>query len=173
MKNTKLTKIITLVLSCLLLIGAVIGISVSAADEPAVSIKAKNIAYEGAIKVLYAVDADNVPEGAEVKMYFYTDAEGDVAYEKAAHAEDTVIGEETYKTFFSEGIAPKSMRTPIYAKAVIVDAEGNVLAESALEEYSIYTYAINRFLKNPTPDQFALYAATLNYGASVQKIFTP
>ena len=170
MKNTKLTKIITLVLSCLLLIGAAIGISVSAADEPAVSIKAKNIAYEGAIKVLYAVDADNVPEGAEVKMYFYTDAEGDVAYEKAAHAEDTVIGEETYKTFFSEGIAPKSMRTPIYAKAVIVDAEGNVLAESALEEYSIYTYAINRFLKNPTPDQFALYAATLNYGASVQKM---
>ena len=170
MKNNKIVKIVTLVLSCLLLIGAAIGISVSATDEPTVEIKAKNISYEGAIKILYAVDANNVPEGAEVKMYFYTDAEGDVAYEKAAHSEDITIGTETYKVFFSEGIAPKNMRTPLYAKAVIVDAEGSVLAESALEEYSIYTYAINRYLKAPTIDQFLLYSATLDYGASVQKM---
>lgn len=170
MKNTKLIKIVTLVLSCLLLVGAVIGISVSAANDPEVTIKAKNISYEGAIKVLYAVDAQNVPEGAEVKMYFYTAKDGEVAYEKVAHSEDITIGDATYKTFFSNGIAPKNMRTPIYAKAVIVDAEGEILAESAVAEYSIWQYATNRFAKNPTEDQLFLYTAMLDYGASVQKM---
>ena len=73
MKNNRLLKIATLVLSCLLLIGAVIGISVSADDSPAVSIKAKNISYEGAVKVLYAVEAQNVPEGAKVQMAFFNE----------------------------------------------------------------------------------------------------
>lgn len=170
MKNNRLLKIATLVLSCLLLIGAVIGISVSADDSPAVSIKAKNISYEGAIKILYAVDADNVPEGAEVKMYFYTEKDGAVAYEKEANENDITINEETYNVFFSEGIAPKNMRAPLYAKAVIVANDGTVLAASAVEEYSIYTYAMNRYLKNPTSDQFLLYSAMLDYGSSVQKM---
>ena len=170
MKNNKLLKIVTLVLSCLLLIGAVIGITVSADSSPAVSIKAKNISYEGAIRILYAVDADNVPEDAEVKMYFYTEKDGAVAYEKEANEKDITLGDETYNAFFSDGIAPKNMRAPLYAKAVIVANDGSVLAESAVEEYSIYTYAINRYLKNPTPDQFLLYSAMLDYGASVQKM---
>lgn len=170
MKNTKLVKIITLVLSCLLLVGAVIGISVSAADETTVTIKAKNLSYEGAIKVLYAVDAQNVPADAEVKMYFYTAKDGALAYEKAAHSKDMQIGTESYKVFFSEGIAPKNMRTPIYAKAVVISAEGAVLAESAVAEYSIWQYATNRFAKNPTEDQLFLYTAMLDYGASVQKM---
>ena len=58
MKNNRIVKIITLVLSCLLLIGAAIGISVSAENDPAVSIKAKNISYEGAIKILYAIHSN-------------------------------------------------------------------------------------------------------------------
>ena len=71
----KATKIITLILSAILLIGAAIGISISAEEEaPTVSVKYKNIAYEGAVKVLYAVEAQNLPEGAKVQMYFY-DAE--------------------------------------------------------------------------------------------------
>ena len=171
MKRNNLIKIVTLFLSCILLIGAVIGISVSAAGEPTVSIKAKNLSYEGAIKVLYAVDAQNVPEGAQVKMYFY-DAAGseNPLYEKDAHNEDVVIGNASYKVFFSNGIAPKNMTAPVYAKAVIVDAEGAVLAESEIAEYSIYQYAINRFVNTPTEDQLFLYTAMLDYGASVQKM---
>ena len=67
----KTTKIITLILSAILLIGCVIGISVSAEETPSVSVKYKNLAYEGAIQVLYAVEAKNVPAGAKVQMYFF------------------------------------------------------------------------------------------------------
>ena len=174
MKNTKLNKIVILALSCLLLVGAVIGISASAEETPAVQIKYKNIAYEGAIQVLYAVEAENIPTGGKVQMYFY-DAEPTTdsipSYVKDEYTEkELIIGEKTYHAFFSYGIAPKNMRAPIYAKAVIVDAEGAVVAESEISEYSVWQYAVNRFEKSPTPDQKKLYTATLNYGASVQEM---
>ena len=63
----KSVKLITLILSAVLLIGCAIGISVSADESaPTVSIKYKNIAYEGAPKVLYAVEATNVPDRKSV-----------------------------------------------------------------------------------------------------------
>ena len=174
MKNNRIVKIITLALSCLLLVGAVIGISASAEETPTVGIKYKNIAYEGALQVLYAVDAQNVPADASVQMRFYDskDAEN-YSYVKDEYIdpeESLTINGITYRAFFSKGIAPKNMRAPIYAKAVIVDAEGAVIAESEMSEYSVWQYAINRFAKSPTPDQKKLYAATLNYGASVQEM---
>ena len=172
MKNT--TKIITLILSAVLLIGAVIGISVSAEDTaPAVSIKFKNIAYEGAVKVLYAVEAQNLPEGAKVQMYFYdaepTD-ESAPAYIKDEYSdEELIIGDATYKAFFSDGIAPKNLRKPLWAVPVIVDGD-TVIAEGEAVAYSVYNYGINMFEKAPTADQKALYTALLDYGASVQKL---
>ena len=171
MKNTKLTKIIILALSCLLLVGAVIGISASAEETPAVQIKYKNIAYEGAVQVLYAVEAAGIPDGGKVQMFFYDSKEDTEPRVKDEYTdEELTIGGVTYHAFFSYGIAPKNMRAPIYAKAVIIDAEGAVVAESEMSEYSVWQYAINRFAKSPTPDQEKLYAATLNYGASVQEM---
>ena len=165
--KSKLTKIIILALSCLLLIGAAIGIAVSAEETPTVAIKAKNLAYEGAIQVLYAVDANNVPADAKVQMYFYDTKDATEPFVKDAYDKPITIGGVEYLAFFSRGIAPKNMRATIYAKAVIVSAN-EIIAESELSEYSVYTYAINRFSKNPTEDQSLLYAAMLDYGAAVQ-----
>ena len=171
MKNVKLNKIVILALSCLLLIGAVMGISASAEETPAVQIKYKNIAYEGAIQVLYAVEAENIPDGGKVQMYFYDSEEDTEPLVKDEYTDEKlVIGDVTYHAFFSYGIAPKNMRAPILAKAVIVNADGTVAAESELSEYSVWQYAVNRFEKSPTPDQQKLYTATLNYGASVQEM---
>ena len=124
----KTTKIITLILSALLLIGCAIGISVSAEENaPAVTVKYKNISYEGAVKVLYAVEAQNVPEGAKVQMAFFdqmpTAVTDTPAYVKDAHSEDIEIGGVSYKTFFSDGIAPKNMRKALYAVPVITNGE--------------------------------------------------
>ena len=169
----KTTKIITLILSAILLIGAAIGISISAEEEsPTVSVKYKNIAYEGAVKVLYAVEAQNLPEGAKVQMYFY-DAEpteeSEPAYVKDEYsAEDLIIGGVTYKAFFSEGVAPKNMRKPIWAVPVIVDGETVIKGE--VTSYSVYTYGTNMLTKAPTEDQKALYTSLLDYGASVQRL---
>ena len=170
----KTTKIITLILSALLLIGCAIGISVSAEENaPAVTVKYKNISYEGAVKVLYAVEAQNVPEGAKVQMAFFDKMPASVdetpAYVKDAHSEDIEIGGVSYKAFFSDGIAPKNMRKSIYAVPVITLGD-EILAIGDPVEYSVYTYAINMLSKAPAEDQKALYAALLDYGASVQKL---
>ena len=170
----KTTKIITLILSALLLIGCAIGISVSAEENtPTVSIKFKNIAYEGAPQVLYAVEATNVPEGAKVQMAFFdtmpTSAEETPSYVKDEHSETITIGGTEYKVFFSEGIAPKNMRKNIYAVPVITKGD-EILAIGEPTEYSIFTYAVNMFDKVPTEEQKALYTALLDYGASVQRL---
>ena len=170
----KTTKIITLILSAVLLIGAAIGISVSAAEaDPTVSIEFKNLAYEGAVKVIYAVDAQNVPEGAKVQMAFFDSMPASVdetpKYLKDEYEETIEIGGKTYKAFFSNGIAPKDMRKNIYAVPVIT-MDGEVIALGDPVEYSIYTYAINMFAKSPAEDQKELYSALLDYGASVQQV---
>ena len=170
----KTTKIITLILSALLLIGCAIGISVSAEENaPTVTIKYKNLSYEGAVKVLYAVEATNVPEGAKVQMAFFENMPASVtdtpAYVKDAHSEDITIGDASYKAFFSNGVAPKNMRKNIYAVPVIT-LDGEIIASGDPVEYSIYTYAINMFSRTPTVEQKALYTALLDYGASVQEL---
>ena len=169
----KTTKIVTLILSAILLIGCVVGITAFADETPTVAIKYKNLAYEGAIQVLYAVDAQNVPDGAAVRMYFY-DAEPEdgaaPAYVKDAYtAEELIIGGVKYYAFFSYGVAPKDMRKTIYAVPVIVDGD-TVVAKGDAVAYSIYNYAINMFSKSPLADQKTLYTKLLDYGASVQRI---
>ena len=54
----------------LLLVGAVIGISVSATDDPTVEITAKNISYEGAVRTLYIVETAN-SDDLTVQVNFY------------------------------------------------------------------------------------------------------
>ena len=168
----KTVKLITLIISAVLLIGAVIGITASADNAPTVAIKYKNLAYEGAVQVLYAVEAENVPAGAKVQMYFYDEepTEKSEFYVKDEYTENELtIGGKTYHAFFSKGIAPKNMRKSIYAVPVIVEGDA-VIAKGECVEYSIYNYAINMFNKSPAADQKALYTALLNYGASVQKV---
>ncbi len=172
MKSRNLAKIVTLILSCALLIGAVVGISVVANESTGttVAIKGANIAYEGAVQVVYYVDAQNIGDGT-VKLVI-TDAEGNELKSKT-HYVDYVKDEVTYMAFFSDGIAPKNLRQNVYAKAVVVDSEGAVVAESAVKEYSPYTYAMNRFGQSATPAQTELYKALLNYGAAVQAVLDP
>ena len=170
----KTIKLITLILSAVLLIGAAIGISVSATtDAPTVEIVGKNLSYEGAIKVLYAVEATNVPEGAKVQMAFFdkmpTSAEDTPKYVKDENSKTLIIGDKECKAFFSEGIAPKDMRKNIYAVPVITQ-DGEILVIGEPTSYSIYTYATNMFEKSPTEEQKALYTSLLDYGASVQRV---
>ena len=64
----KKMKIITLILSCVLLIGAAVGITVAAEENaPTVKIAGQNISYEGAVKVAYYIPAEGL-EGYTVKV---------------------------------------------------------------------------------------------------------
>ena len=82
-------KTITLILSCLLLIGAVVGISVSADSETTVQIKYKNLAYEAAPQLVYYVDAQNLAEGDTVKVLFYNAIPAEASIETAYYVADS------------------------------------------------------------------------------------
>ena len=167
-------KIASFVVSMLVFIGAVIGISAFADTAPSVEIMQKNIAYEGAVKTLFAIKAENA-DGLTIKVNFYdTDPSGEgavIAYTKGVGAK-TTIGDEEYDVVFSEGFRPKELRKSIFAVPVLVDTEGNVVASGKAVEYSPYIYAINRFEKSATADQITLYSALLDYGAAVQRVLS-
>ena len=166
-------KITTLILACLLLIGAAIGISVSAEDA-SVEIAYKNLAYEAAPRLVYYVDADNVAEGDTVKVLFFDSEPAEITVAGAAYVSESfgtlTVGETEYLSFASEEIAPKNLRLAVWAVPAIVNAEGNVVASGKAVKYSVYDYALDRFNMAPTPDQTALYTALLDFGGAVQEV---
>ena len=164
MKN-RMIKVITLVLSCLLLIGAAVGITVSAeegAPETTVEIVKKNIAYEGAIQVVYLVDAKNIPEGATVGISF------DGSFKEYAHM--FTLGEAEYYAVYSDGIVADEYRKAFGATAALMDAEGNVTTYGEAVTLTPYDYAMARFDLEPSKNQLNLYKALLDYGAAVQAV---
>ena len=154
----------------LLIVGAVVGISVSASD-PAIEITSKNVSYEGAVKTVYIVETENA-DGYTVKVNFYdTDpANGGEALYSKGIGNTVTLGEVEYDVVFSNGFAPNQLRNSIFAVPTLVDANGAVVATGATVEYSPYIYAMNRFTTGATKDQLALYTALLDYGAAVQRV---
>ena len=167
-------KITTLILACLLLIGAAIGISVSAEEAPTVEIKYNNLAYEAAPQLVYYVDAQNVAEGDTVKVLFFDAEPTEVTLEGATHVAETfgtlTVGETAYAAFASEEIAPKNLRLAVWAVPAVINADDEIVASGAAVKYSVYDYALDRFNMAPTPDQLALYTALLDFGGAVQEV---
>ena len=167
-------KTITLVLSCLLLIGAAIGISVSAEDAPTVSIAYKNLAYEAAPQLVYYVDAANLAEGDTAKVLFFDAEPAEVSVDAAAYIAESfgtlTVGEKSYAAFASDEIAPKNLRLALWAVPVVVNADGAIVAEGNAVKSSVFDYALARFNMAPTPDQIALYSALLDFGGALQEV---
>lgn len=168
MKNKKLIKILATIVSCLLLVGAVIGIT-AFAEETAPEIRYKNLAYEGTVQIVYYVDTNGLPEGYTVKLATWTEADKSDLDEKEAENFPKEVGGINYTIFTSNGIEPKKMRDTVYAQTVLYNGETEV-DRGEIVEYSVYTYVNNRLNKNSTADQRSLYHALVDYGASVQKV---
>ena len=166
--DKRIMKVITLILSCLLLIGAAVGITVAAEDvapAPTVEIAKKNIAYEGAIQMVYLVDANNLQDGQTVAISF-----NDGEYVKKP-AGEIDLGGKTYKAVYSNGIVAKDYRKALEATPVVLDAEGNTVAEGAAVTFTAYDYAMTRFDgESISGAQRNLYKALLDYSAAVQAV---
>ena len=182
--NKKFVKIITLILSCLLLIGAAVGITVAADETPAatVEIKNKNLAYEGAVQIVLAVEAKNAGD-AEVRVLF---SDGEITLADGATLSDVIasgkvyvkksaasvtVGSDaeavTYPLVFSDGIVAKELRKTVHAVPVLVSGD-DIVAVGAAVEYSPYIYAMNRFDNaQNTAEQLELYKAFKNIGGIV------
>ena len=167
-------RIVTLILACLLLIGAAVGISVCADEAPTVQIKYRNLAYEAAPQLVYYVDAQNVAEGDTVKVLFYETEPAAVSLETAAYASDSFgtlsVAGVDYAAFASGEIAPKNLRLAIWAVPAVVNADGEIVASGKAVKYSVFDYALDRFNMSPTEDQVALYTAVLDFGGAVQEV---
>ena len=168
MKTSNFKKVISIMLMCFMLVGTLVGFSVSAADaEPTVAIVSNNVEFGDDLKLMYAVDATNVPEGGSIKVVLYNE-DGDFIANTVASGDVTIDGV-TLPTFTSEyGVAAQNIATVICAEAQIVDAEGNVLATSAIQEYSILEYLWERkTLCDPEDYQIAMYDALLAYAEAL------
>jgi len=185
----RFSKLLVLALSLALVLGSMIGLSVTASategDAPTVSIAGKNMSYTGAVQVMYYVEATNANLETDVRL-LVSDAAIDLENKanlseldssvsvKIYRGEATVNkgnGQVTYGIFFSDAIAPAELRKPIHAIPVVVDETGAIKATGTPSVYSPYQYAVNRFAADGvTAPQIALYKALLDYGAAVQAV---
>ena len=176
--KTNRTKILSIAISVLLLLGCLIGISAMAEEEttaPEVEITFNNLEYGDNISILYATKVNGATPEA-LKMNFYTmNEEGE--YVIAASTTEyetydiTVRGETgTYNVFKSPGIAPKFMPEIVYAQLVAV-IDG-VEYKSDMSRFSVVEYCYKRLYKDTgiTADQKDLYTYILGYGTAAQKV---
>ena len=177
----KYAKTLTLVLSCILILCCVLSISSSANTEPSVRIAKKNISYDDAPRIVYAVEAENIGEDDIVKILFsYSEISApavgatleasDDEYINDAVEEKIIVGGTEYYAVFSNGTAPADMRTPIFAVPVVVDENNTVLAVGDSVEYSIFTYVTNMLRRGASVEQEVLFTTLLDMGAAVQKV---
>ena len=169
----KTTQIFVLVLSLALLIGSVIGISVSASDTATYEIEAINVIYKDQIFVAIAVDAP-VSDASDIEVGYtfngknYTASyQGDMAI-WAEQGDDTL-----YPVFVTIGIPAKDMGEDVIAEAHVKGgAAGNT------KNVSVASYLYQRLYKDGVIaetegeelDKKNFYLKTLDYIAYAQKV---
>jgi len=173
----KHTRILALAISLLLLIGAVVGITVSAEDAVAPEIISYNVAHGNEFRFMFAVKADTV--SGETLTLTVVDADGaeadevTLAGEALAAAQETVNGVDCYVIATNKGVAAKDMADQYY----ITVEDGD--AAAAAVRYSLAEYCFQRLYKDGivnaaegTKDyaRKQLYLDTLAYGASAQSV---
>lgn len=171
MKTQKNIKILVLVLSLVLIIGAVFMVSASAEEETlSVSITKKNISYGDVVELLFAVDDTNAG-GKEVEVLYYLDDPQSnpeaKAYKGTEYEKGYTVGGVTYPAFYTAAFPAKDIGKQVYAQAHIVDTE----VYSEIVRYSVVEYLNKRlYVDDITANQKGLYESLLSYGAFAQKV---
>jgi hypothetical protein len=194
MRNSKLTKIISVMLACVVMLACAFAVSVFAdGDDPAparVTVVSKNVAFEARTEIHFAVKCDDLQENEELYLLFWETAPDltlsseelykGASYRKIAYAEgQTVKDVEGCMLFASNGIAASKINSDIYVLPVIksVDDSGDAPAFTyevggELLEYSVRDYAEEKLLDvERTAAQEALCNSIKVYGDAAAKIF--
>lgn len=177
MKNLKTKRIVLIALSLMLLIGSVIGITVSAANDDTYEIKSINIAYGDKAYVLMAVDASVEDAAAGNVEVTYSIGENNYTAtywpELTANAEKNPSG---LPVFYTVGIAPKDIGEDIIAEAHVKGATDYTpnYENVSLAEYLYHMlYAKGRINATAENEIHAktVYETLLAYGAAAQQYF--
>lgn len=191
MKNSKHTKIALLLLSLVLAVGTLFGITAMAEEsgDGAVDVLAYNVVYGDRVQLAFAVDAD-VSEAASVEVVYYM--EDPVANPEAtaykATLIDTAVKENVYTyekegvtytcpVYITAGIPVKDIGDVVYAEAHTV---GGTVEAPSYVSYSVAEYLYARLYKdgfaNKTEadgddfDRKELYEQFLLYAAKAQTV---
>ncbi len=190
-KEIEMKKVVTSLLITLILAGClVIGLAVSAADTPALTIRSASLSLESNVYIWFDMSLQNVDKDADdYGMIFWktTQKAGSYTYENAqgndaavvrgksagqwAHDDTLNCDVVTYKY----GISAKEMADIVYAQGYAKVGESYYY--SSIVPYSAVRYASNKLGLTPgvtgTDDENlkALLRSMLEYGAAAQKYF--
>ncbi len=172
MKKRKSVKIIAIALLCTLMIGAAIGIGISADDltgDKVATLGMKNLAYNAELNL--AIEVKQVMEGRLGLGVWAADVAqptADNAIKITYELNTTDFEGQTVCYAFSHGIAAKDIDTQYVFAAVVEDADG-VLHIGETDSYSVSDYLNARLaVEGITPEQRTLYNAVIAYGAAAK-----
>ena len=112
MKATR--KIFLTFLTAFLLLTALVSVSLAAEPAQSVEIVSQNLYYGERLQMMYAVDA---PDGAEITVRVYSDAQCQNLVYEATPGEDGVDYGTDKAVFFGVGVPAQKIDTQFYAKA--------------------------------------------------------
>ena len=174
MKN-KLSTILSVILIACAAFGACVTATSSSEPSPATDIVAHNLSLNESVYIIYFVDFQNVPSGAEKGVLIWTSAQDEYLYgaetAKITNIRGTVSG---YSTYAFTGVSAKMMSQDIYAKSYV--KVGDDITYGPLDKYSVLQYAYNKkgsttMVKGGTIQLGELLVDLLDYGTSAQKYF--
>ena len=122
MKTTKITKVLVLALSLVLLVGSAIGISVAATEETTTTdstakILAQSIVHDDKIQIAFAIDAtvDEVKSGVAYVEYYFDDDSANkknaALYTDAAYQDKAIL--------VTEGLAAQDLTSVVTATSYL------------------------------------------------------
>ena len=164
-----IAKILVLALSLVLIVGAVIGISVSA-EEHTYEIKSMNIAHGDTTIILVAVDAPATgvaPEGVTVT---YVDAYGETL--AAKYYGDLEVYGTTYPIYYTKGIPAKDLGQDVVA-TVTVGEEAKDTMNVSVAEYlygKLYKEGFINATEAKDVHRKNLYLNLIDYAASAETV---
>lgn len=171
MEKSNFAKILTLVLVCTALIGAVVGINASAASEQTVEFISNNVWYGEDLRLAYAVACED-----DVEVTLYLD-EALTVYWCDTYQDGTrdINGTECKKFYAKKGVPIQDINTYVYAVA-----ENLVTGDKDIQRYSVLEYLYQRLGQvgetdangNPkvTENQKAMYEAHLAYAEAAEQV---
>ena len=172
MKNTKITRVISLVFALALLVSAIVGITASAEDAatPKIEIDKVNVAYNEMLHLTFTLKGtENAPAGATIGVMTWSAdiADRDESNYTAVYTATVTESGTYYKT---GGVAATDIDNAVYFAACYKYNGEYVVCETPFY-YSITKYLGTRLTEdNLTVAQADLYAKLIKYAIASNKI---
>lgn len=165
----KTKRLISMILTCVMLVAAFTGITVFAAEEtdaPSVEIVSKNIYFGETINLMYAVKAENA-DGCELELTVLAPDGKTYGVEKMEQViERDGVECPTFKA--KKGEAAQNINK-VYTATATLTKDGEVVAKDVVT-YSVLEYIFERKPMTTDPNEIAMLDALKAYAVAADKV---